>query len=269
VQSLTDGCGKISQPQTDVSPTHSSNTFPSPVSIGTEICFGLRLANPALGVLDQASACFHQLLPQVRERPVVDSLGSTSHRHRFPRLPANKLSPSRTSLDRERWQLSRVIFTACLPSLIHCSAMPRLLYVRRSSHNSTGLGVLRNSRPEKGRLPPQRFWAFSSSPFLPTFSIFFGQQNAGRRTVGFRDYPELVTRAGTVGAQEPKALLQTELVFLDVFRRNFSPIATDVASKEVPRLLAGFFNRSQRTGGECVTKLEEGLCALVFAASAA
>jgi len=37
-------------------------------------------------------------------------------------------------------------------------------------------------------------------------SIFFGQQNAGRRTVGFRDYPELVTRAGTVGAQELEAV---------------------------------------------------------------
>src|SRR5712692_2282464 len=37
------------------------------------------------------------------------------------------LSQSRTSFDRKRWQLSRVIFTACLPSLIHCSAVPRLV----------------------------------------------------------------------------------------------------------------------------------------------
>ena len=37
------------------------------------------------------------------------------------------VSQSRTSLDRNLWQLSRVIFTACLPSLIHCSAVPRLL----------------------------------------------------------------------------------------------------------------------------------------------
>jgi hypothetical protein len=47
VQSLSDGCGKISKPKTDASPTHSSNTFPSPVSLSTEICFGLRLAYPA------------------------------------------------------------------------------------------------------------------------------------------------------------------------------------------------------------------------------
>ena len=30
-------------------------------------------------------------------------------------------------LARKRWQLSRVIATACLPSFIHCSAVPRLL----------------------------------------------------------------------------------------------------------------------------------------------
>jgi hypothetical protein len=34
---------KIAKPKTDASPTHSSNTFPSPVSLSTEICFGLRL----------------------------------------------------------------------------------------------------------------------------------------------------------------------------------------------------------------------------------
>jgi hypothetical protein len=47
VQSLSDGCVKISKPKTDASLTHSSNTFPSPVSLSTEICFGLRLAYPA------------------------------------------------------------------------------------------------------------------------------------------------------------------------------------------------------------------------------
>src|SRR5664280_414862 len=32
-----------------------------------------------------------------------------------------------TWLEWNRWQERRVIFTACLPSLIHCSAVPRLL----------------------------------------------------------------------------------------------------------------------------------------------
>ncbi len=36
------------------------------------------------------------------------------------------LSHNRTSLARNRWHESRVIFTACLPSLIHCPAVPRL-----------------------------------------------------------------------------------------------------------------------------------------------
>jgi len=47
VQSLSDGCGTISKPNTDAFPTHSSNTCPSPVSLSTEICFGLRLAYTA------------------------------------------------------------------------------------------------------------------------------------------------------------------------------------------------------------------------------
>ena len=51
------------------------------------------------------------------------------------------------------------------------------------------------------------------------------------------------------GAQEPEAELQTELVFLDVFRGNFSPISADVTSKKIPRLLARLFKRGQRVGG--------------------
>ena len=43
-----------------------------------------------------------------------------------------------------------------------------------------------------------------------------------------------------------------------------------MASKKFPRLLAGFFNRSQRAGGgNHITKGEERLHALFFAASAA
>jgi hypothetical protein len=37
------------------------------------------------------------------------------------------LSRSLTSFDRNPWQLSPVIFTACLPSLIRCSVVPYLL----------------------------------------------------------------------------------------------------------------------------------------------
>ena len=37
---------------------------------------------------------------------------------------------NRTSLARKRWQESRVQWVAALPSLIHCSAVPRWLYRR-------------------------------------------------------------------------------------------------------------------------------------------
>jgi hypothetical protein len=60
VQSLSDGCGKISKPKTDASPTHSSNTFPSPISLSTEICFGLWLAYPAG---EGSAAILHSMLP--------------------------------------------------------------------------------------------------------------------------------------------------------------------------------------------------------------
>ena len=58
---------------------------------------------------------------------VATLFGSTSRRQRFPRLYAIRLSHSLTSLARKRWQLSRVSATACLVSLIHCSAVLRLL----------------------------------------------------------------------------------------------------------------------------------------------
>ena len=84
------------------------------------------------------------------------------------------------------------------------------------------------------------------------------------------NHPELVTRASVIGAQEPKTVLERQLIFLDVLRRNFSPVVTDMAGKKFSRLLAGFFNRSQRTGGgNHMTECEEGLHTLLFSASAA
>jgi len=55
----------------------------------------------------------------------------------------------------------------------------------------------------------------------------------------------------------------------DVFWRDVSPVTVDMASKKIPRLLARFFNRSQRAGGSNqLTECEERLHALVFSASA-
>jgi hypothetical protein len=38
-------------------------------------------------------------------------------------------------LDRNRWQPSRVTFTACSPSLIQCSAVPRLQALHQRGKN--------------------------------------------------------------------------------------------------------------------------------------
>src|ERR1035438_6590223 len=60
---------------------------------------------------------------------------------------------SRTSLERNRWQLSRVILTACLPSLIHCSAVPRLLWNRTTARLSVSRLVTMN--PTRGNSSPK------------------------------------------------------------------------------------------------------------------
>jgi hypothetical protein len=48
-------------------PTHSSNTFPSPASLGAEICFGLRLAYPA----GEGSAAILRNMPPNSRRVAV------------------------------------------------------------------------------------------------------------------------------------------------------------------------------------------------------
>jgi hypothetical protein len=68
VQGLSGGRGKIPKPKTDASQTHSSDIFPSPVSLGTEICFGLRLAYPA--------GAMHE----IKVRFTVEAIGN----HRYP-----------------------------------------------------------------------------------------------------------------------------------------------------------------------------------------
>ena len=54
-------------------------------------------------------------------------LGRTGRCHRFPKLYATTLNGNRTSFAWNRWHDSRAQCVACLPSLIHCSAVPHLL----------------------------------------------------------------------------------------------------------------------------------------------
>jgi hypothetical protein len=53
------------------------------------------------------------------------SLGSASHRHRLPRLQAIGVEPQPHLVGQKRWQLSRVMATVRMPSLIRCSAVVR------------------------------------------------------------------------------------------------------------------------------------------------
>src|SRR5262249_23657902 len=57
-------------------------------------------------------------------------LGSTSCRRKLARLYARGNSCSRAALSLNRRHDSLVHFTAFLPSLIHCSTVPRRLYNR-------------------------------------------------------------------------------------------------------------------------------------------
>ena len=54
-------------------------------------------------------------------------LGKANRLKKLPRLYANANNWRRTWLSTKSWQESRVHFKAYLPSLIHCSAVPRLL----------------------------------------------------------------------------------------------------------------------------------------------
>ena len=67
-----------------------------------------------------------------------------------------------------------------------------------------------------------------------------------------------------------ETVIRRKLILRDIFWPQVSSITTDTASKEVPRLLARFFKRSQRTGRrDHTTECEKRLHALVFSASAA
>ena len=84
-------------------------------------------------------------------------LGRTSRRHRFPKLYARTLSCSRISFARNRWHDSRVQCVACLPSLLHGSAVPRLLQTARGRGVSQELGKTVPLPPFPSKQPLLRY----------------------------------------------------------------------------------------------------------------
>src|SRR5260370_15005835 len=79
-------------------------------------------------------------------------------------------------------------------------------------------------------------------------SILIGKQKRRMRTRSFGDDPYAVTCGCAVGAHEAKTLLQAELVLLLVLFGDFSPVARDMARKELRRVLSGFFGSGQCAG---------------------
>jgi hypothetical protein len=67
-------------------------------------------------LLRQSAALGKKMLRGVLHRIPGHGIAREQRRHRLPTLYAITLSHSRTSFERNRWQLSRVIFTSCLPS---------------------------------------------------------------------------------------------------------------------------------------------------------
>ena len=87
----------------------------------------LRQQQPVVAsMLNQPTSGLHQALLHAGQRPVVKPLGQRQPPPQVPEVVSDWLSNDRTTLEWNRWQLSRVIFTACLPSLIHCCAVPRI-----------------------------------------------------------------------------------------------------------------------------------------------
>lgn len=77
--------------------------------------------------------------------------------------------------------------------------------------------------------------------------------------VPFGDYPDEFIRVGFVAAENPEAFLNTQLVFLAVVLREFSPIARDVAREEVHRTLAALFeSREGSRSSDELSEVEQG-----------
>lgn len=72
-----------------------------------------------------SASVLRTMLPKSRRLRWLSAGSNQEYRSCFTNRP--KVFSSRTSLERNRWQLSRVLLMVWLPFWIHCSAVPRLL----------------------------------------------------------------------------------------------------------------------------------------------
>jgi hypothetical protein len=75
----------------------------------------------------------------------------------------------------------------------------------------------------------------------------------------FGDDPQPLIRVDFVAAQNAESFLHTQFVFLAVVRREFSPIAGDVALEEHCRTLTAFFESGERSRcGDQLPEVKQG-----------
>ncbi len=86
-----------------------------------------QLEHEVPGMSDQPPAGLEEPLLEARQGPALDGEGQDEPPQQIAEVVGDDPKSNRTSLARKRWHESRVQWVASLPSLIHCSAVPRWL----------------------------------------------------------------------------------------------------------------------------------------------
>jgi hypothetical protein len=76
---------------------------------------------------NEAPAGLEQALLQARQRPALDGERQDQSTQEIAEVVGDDPEEQSDLVARNRWQESRVQWVAALPSLIHCSAVPRWL----------------------------------------------------------------------------------------------------------------------------------------------
>ena len=76
---------------------------------------------------NEAATGLEEPLLETRQRPALNAERQDQPAQEIAEVIGDDPEEYRTSLARNRWQESRVQWVASLPSLIHCSAVPRWL----------------------------------------------------------------------------------------------------------------------------------------------
>jgi hypothetical protein len=86
-----------------------------------------QLERDVAAVADDSRTDLDQLLAQGGERPLLDLLRQRWRAQEVGEIVSERVQLEAYSVCRKAWQDSRVQRSAFLPTLIHCSAVPRLL----------------------------------------------------------------------------------------------------------------------------------------------